>query len=173
MSKRDLAVGVRVSDEFIAAHPDADVSATEVSINLVLVAELLFSRMDALASQAGLSRGGFNLLQVVAGSEEPLTPTEVAERLVVKGATVTGLVDTLVRHGLVERHPHPIDRRRVLVTITDAGRRQLAASNAVLLQRDRAWMACLSSSERETLIRSLGKLQAHLRTMPAEARHDH
>jgi DNA-binding MarR family transcriptional regulator len=168
VTARDHRPGIRVSAEFKAAHPDADPSATEVSINLVFAAELLFGRMDALASRSGLSRGGFNLLQVLAGSEEPLTPTEIGERLVVKGATVTGIVDTLLRRGWVERAPHPNDRRRVLVSITDAGRALLAEANDVVLARDKTWMACFSENERERLIRLLGKFQDHLRSLPPE-----
>ena len=37
-------------------------------------------------------------------------------------ATVTGIVDTLERKGLVHRSPNPLDRRSQLVMLTEAGR---------------------------------------------------
>jgi DNA-binding MarR family transcriptional regulator len=37
-------------------------------------------------------------------------------------STVTGVVDTLEKKGLVSREPNPMDRRSVLVTLTEEGR---------------------------------------------------
>lgn len=35
---------------------------------------------------------------------------------------MTSLFDTLERRGLIERDPHPVDRRKVLIRLTDEGR---------------------------------------------------
>ena len=43
----------------------------------------------------GLTRGGFNVLQVVGGADEPLTPGHIAERVLLRSATVTRVVDTI------------------------------------------------------------------------------
>ena len=56
------------------------------------------------------------------GATESLTPTDIMSRLVVTSATVTGLVDTLEKGGLVARQRHPTDRRSTLLTITPGGR---------------------------------------------------
>jgi DNA-binding MarR family transcriptional regulator len=45
-------------------------------------------------------------------------------------ATMTGIVDRLVRRGLVERARRPGDRRIVLVLATDAGRAAVAAARS-------------------------------------------
>jgi DNA-binding MarR family transcriptional regulator len=39
----------------------------------------------------------------------------MAERLIVTTASVTSLLDTLERRGLLERRPDPTDRRRPLI----------------------------------------------------------
>lgn len=165
MTARDRSLGFRVSDEFIAQNPAVDASATEASINLLATAELAFSRMESILAPFGLSRGGFNLLQVVAGAEEPLTPTQIAERILVRAATVTGLVDTLVRRDLVERRSDPHDRRRVLVSMTERGSEVIAAADAAIFDSDATAMACLTEQERERLIRLLGKLQNQLQEL--------
>jgi DNA-binding MarR family transcriptional regulator len=165
MTARELSLGFRVSDEFLARNPDVDASASEVSINIFATAELALSRLESLVAPFGLSKGGFNLLNVVAGAEEPLTPSEIGERILVRAATVTGLVDTLVRRGLVERRADPHDRRRVLIAVTPAGRETLAAANAAVFDSDASVMACLTENERERLIRLLGKLQRQLREL--------
>jgi DNA-binding MarR family transcriptional regulator len=165
MTRRDLSVGVRVSDEFIVQNPNADPSATEVSMNVIATAELVLSRLEPLGLDLGLSRGGFNVLQVVDGADQPLTPSQIAERVLVRSPTVTGVVDTLVRRNYVERRPDPNDRRRVLVAITDEGRKAIEASNQLVFKADAELIAGLSEPERERLIRLLGKLQAHIRRL--------
>lgn len=46
----------------------------------------------------------------------------LGERLRLDGATVTGLLDRLAHAGLIERRPHPTDRRINHVYLTDKGR---------------------------------------------------
>ncbi len=163
MTKRDLSLGFRLSDEFVAQNPEVDASAVEAVINVMAVAELMFSRKESHLAPFGLSKGGHNILNVLAGADEPLTPTQLGERVLVRPATVTGLVDTLVRNGHVERRPDPQNRRRVLVSITDAGREVIANANVDAFADNESIMACLTETERERLIRILGKLQGQLR----------
>ena len=47
---------------------------------------------------------------------------EFADALVCTRATITGIIDTLERKGLVTRKPNPTDRRSLLATLTDEGR---------------------------------------------------
>jgi len=165
MTTRDLSVGFRVSDEFVADNPGIDASAVEVAINFMAASELASSRMESLLAPFGLSRGGFNLLTVVAGAEGPLTPTQIGERIISRGATITGLVDTLVRRGYAERAPDPHDRRRVLVSITTRGRNVLAEATAVIFRDDEDVMGIFSAAERERLTRMLGRLQNQLKKL--------
>lgn len=167
MTKRDLSVGFRVSDEFIADNPDVDASAVEVAINFLAASELASSRMESLLAPLALSKGGYNLLMVLAGAEGPLTPTQIGERIVARGATITGLVDTLVRRGHAERAPDPNDRRRVLVSITQRGRDAVSDATALICRSDEEAMAIFSEAERERLIRMLGRLQDHLKKLTA------
>jgi DNA-binding MarR family transcriptional regulator len=54
----------------------------------------------------------------------------VAERLILKPHSATGLVDRLVALGLVERHPSPQDRRQALLRLTPQARAVLARLSA-------------------------------------------
>jgi DNA-binding MarR family transcriptional regulator len=47
---------------------------------------------------------------------------ELAELLSCTRATITGIVDTMQKKGLVSRSPNPDDRRSLLVTLTGKGR---------------------------------------------------
>jgi len=46
----------------------------------------------------------------------------LGERLRLDGATITGLLDRMAHAGLIERRPHPTDRRINHVYLTDQGR---------------------------------------------------
>jgi len=54
-------------------------------------------------------------------ADGPLGAAELATRLGITRSSVTALVDRLERAGLVERRADPGDRRRLRITLTDAG----------------------------------------------------
>jgi len=86
------------------------------------------------------------------------TRAELADLANVTRATMTGLVDTLERDGLVTREPDPVDRRMMAVKLTGRGHSLL---NRVLpghFQRMAALMAPLSQTERRALVRLLVKI---------------
>ncbi|HEV7204884.1 MAG TPA: MarR family transcriptional regulator [Jatrophihabitans sp.] len=71
---------------------------------------------------ADLSASGFEALAVLDGADGPLTGTDIASHLLVTTASITSLLDTLARRGYIQRGPHPHDRRKTLISLTDAGR---------------------------------------------------
>jgi len=48
---------------------------------------------------------------------------DFADALLCTRATITGIIDTLEGKGLVTRKPNPTDRRSLLATLTDEGRK--------------------------------------------------
>ena len=168
MTERDLKVGFRVSDDYIAQHPEADPTATELIINLFYTAQLLHSHMDRFLQQYELSGGAFNLLQITRGASGPITPSEIGEQLIITTATVTGLLDTLQRRGLISRTRDSVDRRRVLVDITPEGSTLLGRIDKELIQREQTWSSGVTGAARETMIRRLGQMQTHIRNLPPE-----
>ena len=56
-------------------------------------------------------------------AEQPISMRELANRLGADPSNVTGLVDRLEARGLVERRPHPNDRRITGLALTPAGAR--------------------------------------------------
>lgn len=79
-----------------------------------------------LAEEHGLTQAGMITLLTLARFGE-LPHRTVAERCFVKPATLTGIVDTLERQGLVERRRDDADRRSVRLVLTPAGRDRAAA----------------------------------------------
>jgi DNA-binding MarR family transcriptional regulator len=58
---------------------------------------------------------------------EHMTPKALAESLELTTGSVTALVDRLERSGLVERTPHPHDRRSLQLELTEEGRAKMDA----------------------------------------------
>ena len=58
--------------------------------------------------------------------------SQVARTLLVHATTATLATDRLESRGLIERKPHPTDRRATLVSITKEGRRFVAEATDVL-----------------------------------------
>lgn len=149
-------------------EPEADPEVTQVVVDLLVTAGRLLDRMDALLRPHGLTTSAFNVLHILAGDPDPLTPTEVARRLPVPvtTATVTGLLDTLQRKGLLQRRPHPEDRRRVLVVLTDEGRALLGRLAPEVAAAERRWTAALPLSSRPRLLRALAQVRESLDESP-------
>lgn len=94
---------------------------------------------------------------------------ELSQRLMVSNGNITGLVERLVEQGLLDRQPAPNDRRTQLVKLTAEGRRVFRAMAAAHENWIADLFAELSSSERETLMRLLGKAKASARRAIGQA----
>ena len=77
----------------------------------------------------------------------PRSQVELAERLQTDRTTMVAIVDDLERMALVERRPRADDRRAHDVTLTRAGRRALARSQARLREVDLHLLAALEPRE--------------------------
>ncbi len=97
-------------------------------------------------------------LAVLEGADEPLTPSQISERMLVASATMTATLDLLEDRGWVMRRPNAVDRRSVLVEVTDAGR---AAADRLLpgiRVVEREVMSALTARERQQLLVLLEKV---------------
>lgn len=84
-------------------------------------------------------------------TEGPLTPSELARRLAVTTAATTLVVDRLVALGHVERHPHPRDRRKVVVKPAAASVAQAVGELMPVIGGVGALAADLSADERRVV----------------------
>jgi DNA-binding MarR family transcriptional regulator len=147
---------VRVPSHFEREFPGASRSGAEVAANLIRAADALLAEINRRRrSIADLSPSAFQCLAILDGAGEPLAAHTIAERLLVSSASTTSLLDTLEKRGLIERTPHPSDRRKTLVHLTDDARdivdRMLPQVHAAATDAVRE----LTEAEREQLIASL------------------
>ncbi|KPI01704.1 transcriptional regulator, MarR family [Actinobacteria bacterium OK074] len=92
------------------------------------------SRRGELADALGFRLGGGRGKVLLQLRDGPVTLRQLAEANGIDPPYATLVVDKLEAHGLVERRPHPDDRRRKLVTLTAAGHKAIATADAILLR---------------------------------------
>jgi DNA-binding MarR family transcriptional regulator len=151
---------IKVGKEIEREFPGADAKATAAVVNLLRTVGSITNEFSRRFRAYGLSPATFNVLMILRGEGGPLSPCVVSERLLVTRGTVTGLLDSLEKQGLIRRTPHPEDRRMLLVEITPAGTTLLKKILPAHYQGERELLSCLSGAEKDTLIKLLGKVQA-------------
>ncbi|MEM9132139.1 MAG: MarR family transcriptional regulator [Actinomycetota bacterium] len=117
-------------DELLTAERDVqarlgdrplDFASLDAVSNLYRTAAAVRRRAEAgVLAEQNLSFGGFTILWVLWVWGEMETARLAEECSLAKG-TLTGMLTTLEKRQLVERHPIAADRRRVLVTLTPDG----------------------------------------------------
>jgi len=151
----------RVDDDFEDEYPGASALATECFANLFHAADLLMELHNRQSrEQYRLSPSARQALAVIEGAREPLEPSVIAERVLITTGSMTSILDTLERRGLVERMPHPVDRRKLLVDITPDAQAILDQLLPSLHAREREVIsAALTTREQHELLRLIAKVQ--------------
>ncbi|MEW6632042.1 MAG: MarR family transcriptional regulator [Pseudomonadota bacterium] len=142
-------------------RPDLDVSPMGVIGRLNEASSLIArDRLAPVFARFGLQSGEFDVLATLRRSGAPyaLTPTELYEATMVTSGAMTARLDRLEKGGLIQRAPHPSDRRGVVVQLTAKGLELVDESLAAHVANEHDILAGLTSIERETLADLLGKL---------------
>ncbi|CAN5314623.1 hypothetical protein BH09GEM1_BH09GEM1_32350 [soil metagenome] len=105
----------------------------------------------AIEAGTGISGAQLFILRQLAGAEQPLSVSELADLTLTHQSTVSGVVSRLVERGLVTRTPASDDARRVEVAITRAGRRLLADAPLTVQTQLVSGLARLGEARRDIL----------------------
>ncbi|SEL52713.1 DNA-binding transcriptional regulator, MarR family [Roseovarius azorensis] len=130
-----------------------------IALRRILRATEIYGRK--LANAAGLTAVQFRVLQIVA-DRGSCTATEIASQMRVSQATVTALVDKLVKHGVVLREKSETDRRQTNIVITEAGRNTIRRAPDALQQRYVRKFEALEDWEQAQLVASLERVATML-----------
>ncbi|MGN6472287.1 MAG: MarR family winged helix-turn-helix transcriptional regulator [Mycobacteriales bacterium] len=160
---------IRVPPHFEAEFPGASRSAAELAANLVRTSDAFVAELDRRRRGiADLSASAFQTLAVLEGAAGPLASHEISEHLLVTTASMTSLLNTLERRGLVDRRPHPDDRRKILVAITSEGRRVVDQVLPVVHATATEMFDGIAEGDRERLILLLTAARSQAVAMAGE-----
>ncbi len=145
--------------ELATRYPDLDPSGLLACAHLLRTGSDLLAFLDRILARYRLSQGRFLVLILLnRNPEEDLTPSSLAEKLGVTRATITGLLDTLAKDGLIERIQHHSDRRRFVVRLTNKGRQHLDRMLPGYYRQVKQIMSRVSERERSVLMGILEKV---------------
>jgi DNA-binding MarR family transcriptional regulator len=134
---------------------------TEVTEDIARQSLDIIPRLNRWAQSAMLQEriaGELSLRQLSALyviEHESTTPGQLARRLMVTPAVVTGLIDRLERRGYVRRVSEPGDRRRIHLELTETGREAGSSVRAELTELFQCGLVRLDEDQLETLHRGL------------------
>jgi MarR family transcriptional regulator, lower aerobic nicotinate degradation pathway regulator len=131
---------------------------TSVGFLLAKAYQRLYARFRDLLAPHGITPQQFALLAFL-WKRDKLSQTELTEMTEVDRTTLSGLIDRLEKQGLVERQPHPGDRRAYLVALTPDGRQLEAILPPLSLNLRQQVSSRLAPGEYEQLCELLNKLR--------------
>ena len=121
-------------------------------------ARLVRLAMAESGGEGRLTLPQLRCLQAMARADGHALPSRLARELAVTPPTMTRTLDGLVERGLVDRQPDPASRRQVALTLTDAGREELARHEAAVRERVRRMLARLEPATKQQLLAALNAL---------------
>jgi DNA-binding MarR family transcriptional regulator len=100
---------------------------------LMRLEQMVGSAVDRTLREHNLSRTAYLVMVTLRlDRQRTLTMGQLSKRLLLHPTTVSLMTDKLQNRGLVQRNPHPTDRRTVLATLTDEGTDMLAIATRSL-----------------------------------------
>jgi DNA-binding MarR family transcriptional regulator len=152
--------------------PDLNPSACEALLHLLRTGDESARVIETNLARHAITQGRFGVLMILMnrcdGDAGTLGPAELADAAGVSRATMTGLIDTLERDGLVTREPDTVDRRMMLVRLTAKGRALLGEILPDHFKHMTMLMSPLSEFERQTLVQLLVKIQQQATRLPVQ-----
>ena len=109
-------------------------------------------------SETGLRSYHYRLLAAL-DEAGPSSQADLARGTGVDRSDVVAVLGTLEQQGLVEREPDPANRRRNIVTVTGAGKKQLRELDRFVDAAQERVLAPLSPQERAQLMALLRRLE--------------
>ncbi|MEI8234431.1 MAG: MarR family transcriptional regulator [Verrucomicrobiota bacterium] len=151
-------------------YPTLEPSANEAFLHLLRTADLVAADNQVFLHRHHISQGRFTVMMLLHRPWLRIqTPASLAEQAGVTRATMTGLLDTLEKDGLISREPDSQDRRTTHIQLTERGRARMETMVPECFQAISRVVSPLTKSERKEFVRLLQKIQEGLMRAPAQA----
>ena len=104
----------------------------------------------------------FNIMSTLFKNGGEMTPSEISESVFREKNSITAVLNTLEREGVLRREPSSSDRRSVKVVITDKGWKEANRLNPVAQELSRETLACMEKDKVEELVEIMRNLREKL-----------
>lgn len=138
-------------ERWLPVLSDLDPDVEGAVVRMMLLSRHLREVKDRALAELDLQEKEYGTLHALAGRGGRAAPSEIAGDLRMAPASITARVDALVRRGFVRRIPSEVDRRRIDVELTDAGRAAWRRAIGVVGDEETRVFGALAPDERRTL----------------------
>jgi DNA-binding MarR family transcriptional regulator len=140
-------------EHWIEEVPDLSPVTEGVITRMQILMRHLQQAKQATLAAHGLESHEYGTLHMLGGCgpDHRATPGEIAAWLHMSPSGITGRLDTLERRGFIRRLPSPADRRKVIVELTEEGRRAWLGALGDEGAEETRLLAALDADEQEHL----------------------
>jgi DNA-binding MarR family transcriptional regulator len=147
-------------DQWARERPELDASPLSVALRIQMLGRRFRRDAERSLAEACFDYWDYEVLATLRrhGQDKSLTVTRLARLSQISRAAMTHRIDRLEARGLVARQTHEIDRRAVLVSLTEAGRSAVDDALEARFRAARQSINGLTEAERQTIARLMRKL---------------
>lgn len=146
----------KVLRKFAERYEDMDSRSVTHFLNILRIGTELAESLDRFLAKHGLLQGRWWVLILLMREDDlTSTPSELAEKAGVSRATMSGLINGLLRDGLVARKEDNEDRRSYSIRLNAAGQDKLDEVMPDYYPRVKKMMNAIPVQHREDLLKQL------------------
>ncbi|GAB2926170.1 hypothetical protein GCM10027280_11840 [Micromonospora polyrhachis] len=138
-------------ERWLPVLPDIDPDVEGAVTRVKMLAKYLRQVREKSLVDYDLQRHEFDTLHALMGRHGRAAPSELAEDLGMPAPSVTARLDALERRGFIRRTPSTVDRRRVDIEVTKAGRSTWLGAMDVLGHEEYRLLGVLDAAQRKVL----------------------
>jgi len=131
-------------------------------LSIMMSYEVLARYLEVQLKHHEVSLIRFNIMSTLFKNGGEMTPSEIAENVFREKNSVTAVINTLERQGVVRREPSPNDGRSVKVVITDKGWQEANRLNPIAQELSREALSCMDREQIENLVSMMRTLRESL-----------
>jgi DNA-binding MarR family transcriptional regulator len=131
-------------------------------LSILMSYEVLARYLEVELKRYDASLIRFNIMSTLFKNGGEMTPSEIAENVFREKNSVTAVINTLEKQGVVRREPSTDDRRSVRVIITDKGWNDANRLNPIAQELSRQALSCLDKQKVEELTSIMRTLRESL-----------
>lgn len=159
LSKRELPSREALW-QFAKQFPEINVSSVEVLLQLLQASfEIQHCIIDVLEKKHKVSDGKLTVMIILYQSENGIAPSKLAEKACVTRATISVMLQRMIRDGLAATFSDSSDGRGKVVALSEKGRAFMDEILPEHFLRTARLMSNLTEEERNELVRLLRKIK--------------
>jgi DNA-binding MarR family transcriptional regulator len=169
-SESSLPTSQTLTEPWTRAFPSADRWLLAFLVSIPLLSARLNRESERLVRDHGLTSAGWDIICALRrSSPERLSPGDLSRAAMMSSAGMTAQLDQLEKAGLLERSPHPEDRRAINVSVTRSGQKLVDQLIEPYLGVHDRFLTGLSARDRRALAALLRKLLVSMESARDEA----